>query len=158
MKKFINGALFLALVGMVMVGCEKEENLSELSSKGNQEFTKLDIRKNKSSEITYISKENFESEFESFSDDFFSNNSLGSIEIFYDTAQQQFELTTMEIGPFSPGSGERIICHSQNAQVVINCQAMHQQFSAVTCQYTFGTILWSDGSGRVTYFYDVQGC
>lgn len=134
MKKLIKGVLFLAIVGTVFVGCEKEEN--SYSTVKDERFSpdKIDVNNNKSGgDITYISEANFEEEFETFSEAFFSVYSNGLIEIEYLSNTAQYALTTNDVGPIDPFTNERVICRGSDQGTVVNCAQNYVRFSIEGC-------------------------
>jgi hypothetical protein len=130
MKKLIKRVLFWTLIGTIIVGCEKEESeiVTPQEQKNNiSNKTKLINNKN-GEEVTFISEENFESEFESFSQTFFTDHPLGLIDIEYIPSSLQYKLTTQDEGPTEP-SGERVICRSSDHGTMLNCYNLHRQFA-----------------------------
>lgn len=149
MKKLIKGALFFALVGTVVIGCEKEDSqITRSSNTSDNTITKKTLSNDKSDDnVTYISEVNFESDFESFSETFFTENPLGLIDIEYIPGSYQYKLTTQDEGPTEP-TGERVICRSSDHGTMMNCYNNHQQFAIgfSGCDYYWIERPWSNGS------------
>lgn len=149
MKKLIKGVLFLAIVGTMIIACEKEDSqITPTEEKLNKSISKDKTSNNKSGEsVTYISAANFESEFESFSETFFTNHPLGLIDIEFIPASSQYKLTTQDEGPSEP-SGERVICRSSSHGTMMNCYNNHKQFAIGfdDCDYYWIESPYSGGS------------
>ncbi len=122
MKKLIKGALFLALVGTIMVGCEKDESQPNQSSINNQSITtKTKNSVNKSAEtMTYtINREDIEDEVltitdETFNSTFLSENPNSWVTIVPSDVPNQMTVTIMPNGddngnPVTP-SPDKIVC------------------------------------------------
>lgn len=136
MKKLMKGALFLALIGTLIVGCEKDESLSS-SVPSNENLNKVKTINNKDGgNITYISANNFDVEFDEFAEVFFDDHPNGLIELEYLQDNEQYALTTEDIGPIDPITTERIICRSSDKDAVIGCAQRYVRFSIEGCPVT----------------------
>lgn len=155
MKKLIKSAIILALTGIVMVGCEKEESPTNESimqeSLDKKEMIKLN---NKAIEVTYIAEENFETEFEGFAADFFSEYPYGLINFDYISSTSQYALTTEPLGPKNPDSGDRIVCRGERS-AVIACARNYARTNIFGCIPTVTRQYYSDESGKYIYRADV---
>lgn len=114
--------LFIVIIsfGLVFQGCEKEENnFTPTDSNQALSTTKKNAINNKNNvgDTTYISEVNFEAEFDSFAETFFTNHPHGLINIIHIPEESLYALTTEEEGPIDPISGERIVCRGERSNV-----------------------------------------
>jgi|GEM_PF-2797389 len=153
-------ALFLVLTSTILVSCEKEEE-EEVESLTTQSINKSTSNNNKNNnEITYILEENFDIEFESFAETFFTEHPYGLINFEYYPESLQYSLTTEDLGPKDPVSGARVVCRGERSSVVA-CATRYSQHNAFGCIPSVTRQYYGDGSGRYVYRADVAdsgGC
>jgi len=109
MKKLINGALFLVLVGMVMVGCEKEESMLQYAKEKTSLKKKTKNQEKNNSELIYLDSVEFESEFDAIAIDFYNLNNLGAIEEVYLEETMQHALELFDDGFNDTHGNDRIV-------------------------------------------------
>lgn len=154
MKNLMKGALLLALVGTFTIGCEKENELSPTSDVTDNTFSKSKKNNNQilksGTETTFIDSIDFEDEFPSFGETFFTDHPYGLIKIDYQPEEKLFALTTEDPGPNLPGSAVRVICRGPKSNVV-NCANIYVKFSIEGCPVNIVEVFYQDGSGRSTW-------
>lgn len=129
MKKLIKGTILLTLIGAMFVSCEKEDYQTMEGSQSIESVSKPKTNIHKSGEnITYISESEFDDEFDSFAETFFSQNSEGLIDIEYLPQSLEYRLTTQDLGPTDPISGARVVCRGHHSNVVA-CLDRHKRFA-----------------------------
>lgn len=156
MKKLFKGVLFLALIGTVMVGCEKDESTPiETINNTNPHSTKTKTLNHKDgSNTTYISETNFDSEFDTFAEDFFTEYPNGRITGTFIEEINKYEITTDQNNPIDTSILKRVICRFGNDfQAMQKCLDRHYDFAIGFdgCAYGYDTKPYGDGSGRVWY-------
>lgn len=122
--------MLLTFIGALFVSCEKEGSTIEEVSMETR--WKEKTANNKNGEVTYISEANFDSEFESFAETFFTDHPHGLIEIEHLPQSAQYALTTEDEGPIDPISNERIVCRGEKSNVIA-CAQRHAQFNIFGC-------------------------
>lgn len=152
MEKVINRFLFLILIGTLTISCEKK--VDQVRPSAGTKFKSID---NKSNDVIYISEANFETEFDSFAQNFFTENPHGLINLTYIPEESQYALITMDVGPVNP-SGDRIICSSNDFSTMMGCLNRHRNFAIGFdgCAYGYNVNVYDDGSGRISYEGFVQ--
>jgi len=147
-------ALFLVLTGTILVSCQKEEVVENLPAQSFNKTKSTSNNNKNDNEITYILEENFDVEFESFAEIFFTEHPYGLINFEYYPESLQYGLTTEDLGPKDPVSGERMVCRGERSSVVA-CANRYAQHNIFGCNPTVSRQYYGDGSGRYVYRADV---
>jgi hypothetical protein len=139
MKKLVKGALFLAIVATVIVGCEKEDSISSTEISDNNLTKDKTVSNKDGSGITYISANNFDVEFDVFAELFFGDHPEGLIELEYLPDTEQYALTTEDTVPIDPITNARVICRSSDLEAVLGCLNRHHRFAIGFdgCDYSY---------------------
>ena len=138
---------------VMFTACEKEEdsykNLNTYKTKTDNNFQKRNIP----TDTTYIEYSNFDTEFEVFVNDFFSNYPYGLINAELLVEINLYQIITQETAPIDPVSLKRVICRLGSDYVaMMNC--LNRGRSSVGydgCAFGYTVRSYRDGSGRVWY-------
>lgn len=138
MKKLIQEIVIIALMSIMIIGCEKEDNLS-IPNKENQTNVNSSNERVKHSPISknendtiFIDSINFNDEFLSFGENYFNSHPYGYISIEYISDKQLYSIITQDPGPHLPNSPDRIICRGDQG-AVLNCANLYVNFSIEGC-------------------------
>lgn len=157
MKKFKIASFIIVTLFLANYGCSKQDGDNFLDQENNETPTGKLKSNQKSMAISYIDTIDFNSDFPNFVDSFITLHPLGLIDIELDEVNERYILTTEEIGPYSDSTAAaRVICRSLDPEKVQKCYELHQNYSALECNYMPGFTIWGDGSGRVTHWVEAD--